>query len=115
VLLSLEKDALEVKPLLLQTQHAGFSFACQLWHIEDYHALYGLLWSWLENLVLAAVKIIPLGQSAGQRLIFELAGAIPSVIEKSMQLEDDDIGVSSMAMSIASSRHETQYTRLFRS
>lgn len=115
VLLTLEPSAEQVKPLLIKTQHAGFSYACHVWEIDEHNATIGLLWGWLENLVLSAVKIIPLGQNAGQQAIFRLSKQIPSIIEQARSLDDDDIGSSAMALSIASSRHETLYTRLFRS
>ena len=115
VLLTLEPAADAVKPLLMQTQNAGFSYACHAWNISDQDAATGLLWGWLENLVLSAVKIIPLGQNAGQQVIFELSAMVPNIIQKSAKLKDEDIGSSSMALSIASSRHETLYSRLFRS
>lgn len=115
VIISLNPGASEVKQHLLQSQHACFSYACYRWEIPVEHACYGLLWSWLENLVLSAVKIIPLGQTAGQQLLFKLAESIPQIIQQAQTIKDDDLGASPMALAIASSRHETQYTRLFRS
>lgn len=115
ILISLKPEAESVKQQLLQSQHACFSYACHAWAIDKHEACLGLLWGWLENQVLSAVKIIPLGQTAGQQLIFELSEKLPGIIETAMAIEDDDIGSSSMALAIASSRHETQYTRLFRS
>ncbi len=115
VLLTLEPAAELHKTELMKSQHACYSYACVQWGINQQSAAYGLMWSWLENIVLAAVKIIPLGQSAGQRVIFKLSEFLPFVIEQASQVEDLDIGSSSLAMSIASCQHETQYTRLFRS
>jgi len=115
VLINLEQSAASVRPLLLKTQHACFSFACVRWGIAPQQASYGLLWSWLENLTLAAVKIIPLGQAAGQRILFNLSQQFVQIIGQALQLEDDDLGASCMAQTIASCRHETQYSRLFRS
>ena len=115
VILSLDEKAEAVETHLNQTQLACFSYACTKWQIDQQQACYGFVWSWLENLVLSAVKIIPLGQTAGQRLIFELSESVPEIIQQASQLKDEEIGCSSMALSIASARHETQYTRLFRS
>jgi len=115
ILISLDESARSVRSQLMQSQHACFSYACARWQVSREQACFGLLWSWLENLVLAAVKIIPLGQTAGQRVIFQLSEAFPTVIAQAQQIEDDHIGASSMALAIASSRHETQYTRLYRS
>lgn len=115
ILISLEADAEAVKPRLLQSQLACYSYACQQWHIDVKQAALGYLWSWLENQVLSAVKIIPLGQTAGQKLVFSLSRLLPDVIRRAQEIADDDIGASSLALAIASARHETQYTRLFRS
>ncbi len=115
VLISLEPQAKPLKTLLLASQHACFSYACYLWGVNIQQACYGLMWSWLENQALSAVKIIPLGQTAGQQVIYKLCELFPDIIQRALLIEDDDLGASSMAQVIASSRHEDQYTRLFRS
>ena len=115
LLKSLQPDAAGYETLLRQSQLACFSFACQRWRIEFERAAQGLLMGWLENLVLSAVKIIPLGQTAGQRVIFELGTQIPAIVASAAAVDDNEIGASSMALAIASANHETQYTRLFRS
>ena len=58
---------------------------------------------------------VPLGQTDGQCLQLALSNKIPGEIEKSLNLKDEDLGASAVSMAIASSLHETQYTRLFRS
>ena len=70
---------------------------------------------WAENLVQAALKSIPLGQSAGQRILARLSRDIPAVAESAMQLEDSERQAFSPMLAILSSQHETQYSRLFRS
>ncbi len=115
LLQSLQPDATEFQVWLRQSQLACFSFACHRWGIDYRRAGQGLAMSWLENLVLAAVKIIPLGQTAGQQVIFDLGTQIPALVVSAGHVDDDQIGSSSMAMAIASANHETQYTRLFRS
>jgi urease accessory protein len=65
--------------------------------------------------VLAGVKLIPLGQVAGQRLLLELAQRIPAVADGALARGDDEIGGTLPIVALASSLHETQYTRLFRS
>lgn len=115
LLISLQSDAKSVRHLLIQTQHACFSYACYRWHIDTDQACLGLMSSWLENQVLSAMKIFPLGQTAGQQLLFKLSALLPGIIERSKKIEEKEIGSSSMALSIASSQHESQYTRLFRS
>ena len=64
---------------------------------------------------MSGVKLIPLGQSAGQKILFTLAAQIPAIVEQSALWPTEDIGSFTPAQIIASSRHETQYTRLFRS
>ena len=103
------------KALLGRSQLAGFGHAAAAWRIAPADALAGYAWAWLENLTLAAVKIVPLGQSQGQQLLARLAATIPTAVAAACALGDDDIGASSPALAIASSRHETQYTRLYRS
>lgn len=72
-------------------------------------------WGWLENQVLAAVKLVPLGQVAGQRVMLALAARIPAATTTALALADDEIGGTLPIVALASSLHETQYTRLFRS
>jgi urease accessory protein len=103
------------KALLARSQLAGFGYAAAAWHIDPGDTLTGYAWAWLENLSLAAVKIVPLGQSQGQQLLARLAATIPLAVAIARGLGDDDIGAASPALAIASSRHETQYTRLYRS
>ena len=108
-------DAARWRPSLARCQAAGFAFAAARWRITGQEAALGYAWSWLENLVLAAVKIIPLGQTRGHQVLHRLLAILPGVVEESLALDDEDIGASSPALAIASSCHETQYTRLFRS
>ncbi|HIF9261629.1 urease accessory protein UreF [Photobacterium damselae] len=101
--------------MVKQTQIAAFALAGIHWKIPNHQLAKGYLWAWLENAVMAGVKLVPLGQTAGQQLIFELAEMIPIALEKSLTWPDNNIGSFTPAQVIASCRHETQYTRLFRS
>lgn len=92
-----------------------FSLAATRWQIDKADAVAGYLWSWLENQVLCAVKLVPLGQVAGQRLLQDLAAEIPALTEQALAFDDDEIGGSCFGLALASSRHEAQYSRLFRS
>lgn len=85
------------------------------WRISKDACLLGFLWSWLENQVAAATKLVPLGQSQAQQLLDRLQATLPQALATAKQVKDADIGASLPALSIASARHETQYTRLFRS
>jgi urease accessory protein len=92
-----------------------YTLAAVKWGIPKQLALSGLLYSWLENQVLCAVKLVPLGQVAGQRLLYQLATKIPDLIAQGLLIDDDEIGGSVFGLAMASSRHEIQYSRLFRS
>lgn len=92
-----------------------FSFSCQHWGINKQEAVHGLLWSWCENQVAAAVKLVPLGQTSGQKILSRSITAIAEAIEKGESCDDDDIGLLAPGLAICSAQHETQYSRLFRS
>jgi len=92
-----------------------FSLAAVRWQIPAAATLSGYLWAWLENQVLAAVKLVPLGQSAGQRLLHALTDDLPTVVARAMTESDAAIGTSALSQVLAACRHESQYSRLFRS
>lgn len=85
------------------------------WKIEPQAALTAYLWSWAENQVMAALKAVPLGQASGQRLLADLGGRIPSVAVDALKLPETEWSNFTPAFAIACARHETQYSRLFRS
>ena len=93
----------------------AFGFACARWRIDPLAAIQTYAWAWAENQVLAAVKLVPLGQSAGQRMLHALNRRLGSYSVEALAVLESDIGVSSVMQSVASGRHESQYTRLFRS
>ena len=78
-------------------------------------ALHAYLFSWVENQVLAALKGVPLGQMAGQRMLLKLEDAVVDAARIALQLDDDDISNWTPGLSLLSMRHETQYSRIFRS
>jgi len=94
---------------------AAFASASVHWKITPSAIAVGYLWSWLENQIAAATKLVPLGQSAAQQLLITLTNDLTPVIHHASAIEDDAIGSSLPGMSMASSWHETQYSRLFRS
>nr|MDJ0739593.1 urease accessory UreF family protein [Gammaproteobacteria bacterium] len=100
---------------LLHCQAAPFALAAVHWRIAVDDCLLGYAWSWLENQVAAAVKLVPLGQTDGQRVQLELAASLPDAVARARRCDDADIGAGAPALAIASASHETQYTRLFRS
>ena len=78
-------------------------------------SLQAYAFGWAENMTQAAIKSVPLGQSAGQRILARLAQEIPAAVEHALTLSDDDRQAFCPMLAIASARHETQYSRLFRS
>lgn len=94
---------------------AAFAFAAAHWKIAPADALQAYLWAWVENQVMAAVKAVPLGQTDGQRMLLALGDRISSLLEKISAMKDEEIGNFMPGLALLSSRHETQYSRLFRS
>lgn len=85
---------------------------------SDADARDGLLafgFGWAENMVQAALKAMSLGQSGGQRILAALVAALPAVVEAALTLPDAERQAFTPMLAILSSRHETQYSRLFRS
>ena len=78
-------------------------------------ALLSFAFGWAENMVQAAMKAVPLGQSAAQRMLARLAAAIPAAVDSALALPDDERQVCTPMMAILSAQHEQQYSRLFRS
>jgi len=93
----------------------AFSFACQAWSIAPAEALEAYLFAWIENQALAALKAVPLGQASVQRMMLELAARVPEVVERAACIRDEDLSNLAPGLAILSSRHETQYSRIFRS
>ena len=94
---------------------SAFAVAAASWSIPVTDACAGYAWAWCEAQVAAAVKLIPLGHTAGQRMLYALGEDIPAAVASAAALRDDEIGASLPGLAIASALHETQYTRLFRS
>ncbi len=107
--------AREWRSILASCQSAGFALAAVGWGIPLPQAALGLAWGWMENLVLAGIKLIPLGQTAGQRLLRDLGPGLVGAVNLGLNLGDAELGSSAPALAIASSRHPRQYCRLFRS
>lgn len=92
-----------------------WSCAAAAWDIAIKDAVAGYLWAWAENQVMAALKAVPLGQTAGQRLLLEIGSHLPRLADKAARTDISMTHNYLPAFAIASSLHETQYTRLFRS
>jgi len=93
----------------------AFAAAGVEWDISKPILAQAYVWIWIENQVAAAIKLIPLGQTAGQRILHACAENLAEVVCRALKVEDENIGQSAMALAIASANHENQYTRIFRS
>ena len=92
-----------------------FSLAAVKWEIPLPEAATGYAWTWTENQVTAATRLIPLGQTASQRLLVAAGPIIAEAVAHGLNLPDEDIGAAAPGLALAGALHETQYSRLFRS
>jgi len=93
----------------------AFAVACANWHIDADAAAQGYCYSWLENQITAATKLVPLGQSRAQALLLELLESVAPACEQAAAVPSLDLGMSLPGLALASCAHERQHTRLFRS
>jgi urease accessory protein len=102
-----------------QGRKGPYASAFALWvvrhGIADAHALLGFFWTFAESQVSVAVRLITLGQTAGQRLLSALLAELPGWVERATGIDDAHIGQTGAGLCLASAAHETQYSRLFRS
>ncbi|UFX48292.1 urease accessory protein UreF [Bradyrhizobium sp. 41S5] len=97
------------------TYPAAFAVAANHWNIPPADALRGLMWTVVEGQVAAAIRLVPLGHTAGQRILIDSTSTIERAFRRAATLTDDEIGNLAPAMAMASAWHESQYSRLFRS
>ena len=121
---SLTKLAIKLTPELRDliseiNQHCNYAIAfgiiAQSWQIDRSTTIAAYLHSWVTNYLGAGVKLIPLGQTAGQQILWELQSEIAVLTQTIPDLADDDLYACSWGLSLASMQHETLYSRLFRS
>lgn len=92
-----------------------FALALSTHGISVRQGLMAAAFGWAENMVQAAIKAVPLGQLSGQRILATLSNEIPPAVDHAMQLAFENCQAYSPRLAIVSARHETQYSRLFRS
>ena len=97
------------------TYPVAFALAASVTQASVGDCLTSFAFGWAENMTQAAVKSVPLGQSAGQRILASLAREIPAVVAHAMALMDSQRQAYTPMLAILSAQHETQYSRLFRS
>ncbi len=93
----------------------AFALALSTHDIPVRQGLIAAAFGWAENMVQATIKAVPLGQLSGQRILAALATEIPSAVDHAMQVTTENRQAFSPRLAILSARHETQYSRLFRS
>jgi urease accessory protein len=108
-------DRLQAAELQTPTYPVAMACAAASLDASVHDSLVGFAFGWAENMVQAAIKSVPLGQSAGQRMLARLALEIPGAVGHAMALQDHERQAFTPLLAIHSSRHETQYSRLFRS
>jgi urease accessory protein len=97
------------------TYPLAFALAASATQAPLRDCLLAYAFGWAENMTQAAIKSVPLGQSAGQRILTALTAEIPAAIDHALTLTDDHRQSFSPMLAILSAQHETQYSRLFRS
>ena len=93
----------------------AFACAAEALAVPHEAAVLGLLFSMIENQVLACVKSVPLGQVSGQRLLLSLHPALEAAASHAQRLEDDELCNWAPGLSLLSMQHEVQYSRIYRS
>ncbi|CAM2176948.1 Urease accessory protein UreF [Paraburkholderia sacchari] len=96
-------------------QPTAFAFAAFAHEASADATLAAYAFSWVENQVAAALKAVPLGQLAGQRIVVALRPAIESAVARALATPPDALNTFAPQLGILSARHESQYSRLFRS
>lgn len=92
-----------------------FALASVRWGIAPRDALAGLFWAFCEGQVGAALRLLPIGQSTGQRVLERALPVIERCVPRALALGDDELGSYAPGLARCSARHEQQYSRLFRS
>ena len=108
-------EALQCLAAMPPTYPLAYALALSITQAPLEQALQAYAFGWAENMTQAALKAVPLGQSSGQRMLAALARTIPEAVQTAQSLTDDTRQAYSPMLAILSSRHETQYSRLFRS
>ena len=94
---------------------SAFSITATLFNLDLASAQSGFYWTYIDNQIAAATKLVPLGQTQAQNLLFDLGEGTQQILTIANQLADCELGASLPHLAMASAWHETQYTRLFRS
>ena len=106
---------IDVLAHLQPTYPLAFALAASATGATVRDGLVAFAFGWAENMVQAAIKSVPLGQSAGQRILSALAAEIPAAVDHALRLGHSERQAFSPMLAIVSSQHEVQYSRIFSS
>ncbi|WP_246612027.1 urease accessory protein UreF [Candidatus Schneideria nysicola] len=101
--------------LIKKSQISGLAWLGNQWKIPLFDLAISFGYSWLENAIITGIKLVPFGQSTAQILLKDLSQSLAYSLPKALSMTDNDLGSGLPLVAIASSCHETQFTRLFRS
>lgn len=110
-----EGDAAIAERLAPLSLPVAWAVAATRLDLSERDALLGLFWAFAENQAMVLMKAVPMGQVAAQRLLRALTPDLVAAVDRALVLERDDWSSAAPGLAIASARHETQYSRLFRS
>lgn len=102
-------------PLVLKSQLGAFACFCNSEQISLNDTLAGYTYSWLDSQVTAGIKLVPLGQTDGQGILYRLANNIDAAVACALTIDDEEVGYTAPSLTMASCLHETQYSRVYRS
>ena len=108
-------EQIDTLAALQPTYPVAFALAASATQAPVRDCLLTYAFGWAENMVQAAIKSVPLGQSAGQRILSALTAEIPAAVDHAISLADSERQAFSPMLAILSAQHEVQYSRLFRS
>jgi urease accessory protein len=97
------------------TYPVAFALAASVTGASPRQVALAFAFGWAENMTQSAIKSVPLGQGAGQRILARLAADIPAAVDAAVAATDEDRQAFTPMLAILSAQHETQYSRLFRS
>ncbi len=97
------------------TWPVAYALALTLAQASPTDGLLAGAFGWAENMVQASMKAVPLGQAAAQRILVRLTHDIPAVVNEALATRPEQRQAFAPALALLSARHETQYTRIFRS
>jgi urease accessory protein len=110
-----EGDALIAARLAPLSLPVAWAIAATRLELSERDALLGLFWTFAENQAMVLMKAVPMGQVAAQRLLRALTPDLVAAVDRALALGREDWSSAAPGLAIASARHETQYSRLFRS